>query len=79
MRMTNKTLVLKTNWMAKTKMTIMTMVLMMCKRTKMMIMMVLMMCKSTKMMMWSPCDSACVKFPAFDRVDGSLPGVGARG
>ena len=44
-----------------------------------MIMMVLMMCKSTKMMMWSPCDSACVKFPAFDRVDGSLPGVGARG
>ena len=44
-----------------------------------MIMMVLMMCKSTKMMMWSPCDGACVKFPAFDRVDGSLPGVGARG
>ena len=44
-----------------------------------MIMMVLMMCKSTKMMMWSPCDSACVKFPAFDRVDGSLPRVGARG
>ena len=31
------------------------------------------------MMMWSPCDSACVKFPAFDRVDGSLPRVGVRG
>ena len=45
-RMTNKTY-----WMAKTKMTIMTMVLMMCKRTKMMIMMVLMMCNRTKMMM----------------------------
>ena len=31
------------------------------------------------MMMWSPCDGACVKFPAFNRVDGSLPRVGVRG
>ena len=95
-RMTNKTLVLKTNWMAKTKMRII-MVLMMCKRTKLMmckrtkILMCkrtkMMMCKKTKlmiskrtkMMMWSPCDGACVKFPAFDRVDGSLPRVGVRG
>ena len=86
--MTNKTLVLKTNWMAKTKMRII-MVLMMCKRTKLMmckrtkILMCkrtkMMMCKRTKMMMWSPCDGARVKFPAFDRVDGFLPRVGVGG